>query len=43
MLRVFPHDQRPNVPKLRDFLFDHGKPIPNYKPMPPIAYPRQEA
>lgn len=35
MLRVFPNDQRPDVPQLRDYMFDRGKPIPGYKPMAP--------
>ena len=36
MLRVFPNDERPDIPALRNFMYDRGKPIPNYKPMPVI-------
>jgi len=41
MLRVFPNDQRPQVASLKNFLFDTGKPIPNYKPLPPLKAPEQ--
>lgn len=43
MLRMFPHDQRPDVPSLRDFLYDHGKPIPNYRPLPVPTAPHRDA
>ena len=42
MLRCFPNDQRPHIAALDGYLLDYGKPIPNYKPLPPVVVPPYE-